>query len=122
MIFNKTVKVGDRMETSAAYQMNFEHRKKLKKVFDWDKAAKLIKEHNALNASAGLQEDWEWHSDAIYIDGKPKFNCSIHLSSTWATPALCINGIFFDCYIIENQTKYNCDTVWPESSLNILIK
>ena len=28
------------------------------KVFDWDKAAQLIKEHNPKEAIAGLSEDW----------------------------------------------------------------
>jgi hypothetical protein len=29
------------------------------KVFDWNKAARLIKEHKPVYAGAGLRDDWE---------------------------------------------------------------
>ncbi len=40
------------------------------KVFDWDKAAKIIKELQPKKASAGLAEDWDCTSMDIFVDGK----------------------------------------------------
>ena len=42
------------------------------KVFDWNRAARLIKDNNVKTASAGLKGDWEWTGGTIF-DGRPLF-------------------------------------------------
>lgn len=110
------------MDTMLAFAMGEANRGKEKKVFDWDKAAKLIKNSKCDYAAAGLAEDWEYTGDTIYKDGKPYIDkySTIYLASTWATPVLIIDGDETDCYIMEHETKWNADTKWPKSALDIL--
>ena len=92
-------------------------------VFDWHKAARLIKEHNANNASAGLSGDWEYTGDEIFTNGQPNTDSFTYLSSTWATPEIEIDGDIMDCYIMQSESpngEWDSDTKWPESALNIL--
>ena len=92
-------------------------------VFDWNKAARLIKESKTDYASAGLDEDWEWTGGVIYENGEPVRDAYTYLSSTWATPKLCINGNFIDCYKMAHEVpNWNAETKWPESALKILNK
>jgi len=60
------------------------------KVFDWDKAATMIREYGVKEASAGLSEDWEWTGGKILSDGKPvpRNETYTFLASNWATPAI----------------------------------
>lgn len=37
------------------------------KVFDWNRAARLIKDNNVKTASAGLKGDWEWTGGTIFV-------------------------------------------------------
>ncbi len=100
------------------------------KVFDWVKAAKLIREHcmigklfNAgVEVSAGLQEDWGYTSGAIFRDGNivKKEDTYVYLSSSWATPIIDIDGEEFDCWILKGDSKYESDTYWPSEAENLL--
>lgn len=95
------------------------------KVFDWDKAAKIIKESGATSASAGLSGDWEWTGGDIFEDGKPvdKAKTYTYLSSNHATPELCVDGDHTDCYKMENEANgWDAHTYWPQSALDILNK
>lgn len=56
------------------------------KVFDWDRAAQLIKDRKPKEAIAGLSEDWFWTARTIFFDGKPVIHGGTYLASTWATP------------------------------------
>ena len=58
------------------------------KVFDWDKAAQIIKEKNPEYAEAGLFEDLEYTCGLIYKNEKPVYDSYTYLASTWATPVL----------------------------------
>lgn len=90
-------------------------------VFDWDKAARLIRASGAQEARAGLQNDWEYTGGTILRDGEPVLDPGTYLASTWATPELEINGVVEDCYRMESEAPgWNSGTVWPESALNIL--
>lgn len=109
------------MNTIAAFAMGKANRGNEMKVFDWDKAAKLIKEHKPDYASAGLDEDWEWTGGEIYSNSKPVTDEYTYLASTWATPAICIDGDFIDCYKMEHEVPdWDAETKWPESALKIL--
>lgn len=91
------------------------------KVFDWDRAAQLIKENGYKDASAGLQSDWEYTGGDIFINGKPDMKSYTYLASTWATPEIEIDGEVYDCYKMKSQTlNWDAHTKWPESALNIL--
>ena len=94
-------------------------------VFDWDKAARLIKERKAKEASAGLSGDWEYTGGTIFEDGKPNMEDYTFLSSTWATPEIDIDGIVHDCYIMASKVpiswgKEYHSIKWPKSALKIL--
>lgn len=97
-------------------------RGQLQKTFDWDKAAKILKERNVKDASAGLLEDWMYTSGIILEDGKPKKEYT-YLSSAWATPVLEIINEddaeeLIECYV-EGDCKFDSDTNWPKSSRDI---
>lgn len=106
-----------------AFMYGEANRGKEQKVFDWEKAARIIKERGATEASAGLSGDWEYTGGEILRDGKPvpADDTYVFLSSTWATPELEIDGETIDCYKMESETPgWNSGTYWPEEALNIL--
>ena len=95
------------------------------KVFDWNKAAEIIKDRQPSEASAGLIEDWGWTGGEIYRDGKPvpKEETYTYLGSDWATPVLVINDDeVIDCYVRVEEVTADCHagTYWPQSALDIL--
>lgn len=93
------------------------------KVFDWDKAAQIIKERKPESADAGLMEDWFWTADCIYENGKPLTEgSSAWLASFWATPVLKINSEIIMCYKTDSEApEWSACTNWPESALQILM-
>ena len=92
------------------------------RVFDWDKAARLILERKPSCAIAGLSKDMEWTGGIIYQDGEAISDTYTYLSSTWAKPVLLLNdGEEIDCYIMESDTKWDARTKWPQSAINILL-
>lgn len=109
------------MDSMSAFAMGEANRGKPLMVFDWHKAARLIKERGARSASAGLSGDWEYTGDAILEDGEPLESGYTYLSSTWAEPELVIDGGDpIPCYIMEDETEWDHNTFWPESALEIL--
>ena len=111
------------MDTIIAFAMGETNRGNELMVFDWEKAAMLIKERNATEASAGLSGDWEYTGGRILTNGKPvkKEDTYCYLASTWATPEIKIDGIIIDCYKMESETPgWDSDTFWPKEALNIL--
>jgi len=102
------------MDTMSAFANGQANRGKELMVFDWHKAAKLIKESGAKEASAGLAGDWEYTGGTILEDGKP-MNGGAYLASTWATPEIEIYGVTQDCYIMQSeQPTWDAKTNWPE--------
>lgn len=89
-------------------------------VFDWDKAANLINEHQPDIAFAGLESDEEYTQGVIYKENMPIHDEYTYLASTWATPQIVLDGIAHDCYVMESETEWGPDTKWPESALNII--
>lgn len=99
-------------------------------AFDWDKAAKIIKEalksDKNLIAEAGLQGDWEYTGGVIFKKGKPVSDSYTYLSSNWANPTLSIeysNGFEkeFDCFVKQGENgRFDEDSKWDEESLEIL--
>jgi hypothetical protein len=93
---------------------------KEKRVFDWISAAKKIKEKNPQIAQAGLQGDFEYTSGTIYEDGQPLRSVSCYLASNWATPILVMDDEVYECFLMEEQTEYDQNTMWPEEALTII--
>ncbi len=97
--------------------------------FDWDKAAQIIKEkyldHKDLVAEAGLQGDWVHTGGIIFEENKPTNNNYTYLSSNWATPTLILNyngeeQEEIECYTIEENSRFDSDSKWDETSLELL--
>lgn len=113
------------MDSMSAFLMGEANRGKERKVFDWDKAAQLIKEKNAKHAAAGLSQDWEWTGGDILRDGKPvaREETYTYLASTWATPQLEIDGEVISCFRMESEVPgWDSGTYWPDSALAIIGK
>ena len=90
------------------------------KVFDWNKAARLIKKTGCKHAEAGLSEDWEWTGGTIFDDGAPVMDEYTYLASIWATPVIRIDDEDVECWKLESKTAWDADTKWPQSALDIL--
>ena len=109
------------MNNREAFMMGLANHGKEMMVFDWDKAARLIKERKPECASAGLRNDWEWTGGTIYEDGQPVMDDYTYLSSTWAVPELNMDGEIVECFRMEHEVpEWNSDTKWPKSALDIL--
>lgn len=111
------------METMKAFAMGQANRGKEMMVFDWDKAAKIIKEVGAKSAQAGLSEDWEWTGGPILKDGQPvkEEDTYVYLCSTWAHPVLMIDGESFPCHCMESDApNWNKQSYWPDAARAIL--
>jgi hypothetical protein len=74
------------MDSMTAFSMGEMNRGRELMVFDWDKAARLIKDSNCNSARAGLRSDWEWTGGSIFENGKPDKSDYTYLASTWAVP------------------------------------
>jgi hypothetical protein len=92
------------------------------RVFDWNKAAEMIRDHKPNVAVAGLQNDMEYTGGEIITDGKPNIEDYTYLASNWATPVLVLdNGSEIDCWMYEDESPgWDAHTKWPESALKIL--
>lgn len=91
-------------------------------VFDWDEAARLLKQMDAQNAEVGLESDWDWTAGNIFKDGKPILPAewSPYCASIWATPQIRIDGYVIDCWKwAEDTDGWNAQTYWPDSALEI---
>jgi len=108
------------MDTLKAFAMGQASRNNRARVFDWNKAAQIIKECQCKTASAGLSGDWEWTGGEIFTNGKPNLEDYTYLASTWAMPEIEIDGKVFPCWVYEDQSDWNSHTKWPESALKIL--
>lgn len=111
------------MDTLSAFARGEANRGKESMVFDWNKAAHLIKERNAKYANAGLEGDWEWTGGNIWDVSKGGIveDDYTYLSSTWATPEIEIDGETEDCYLMQSQTEnWDSETKWPDSAKAII--
>ena len=110
------------MDTMAAFMMGQMNSGKEKKVFDWDKAAEIIRKQKPQSASAGLQGDFEWTGGVIYSDGVPVTDEYTYLASTWATPILVLDdGEEIPCYRMQHEVPaWDSGTKWPYSAVEIL--
>lgn len=108
------------MDTATAISFGIANRGRPERVFDWNKAARIIRERRPRAAYAGLAEDLADTFSVLYVDGEPLEDMGGYLASTWATPQLYLDGDSVDCWPWEHETEWDADTRWPESALNIL--
>ena len=111
------------MDTMSAFAMGEANRGKELMVFDWERAAQIIRERGSMSASAGLSGDWEFTGGEILRDGKPmsRKDTYTYLASTWAIPELEIDCEIIECYRMQSKTPgWDSDTFWPEEALKIL--
>ena len=111
------------MDILQAFIMGEANRGKEMKVFDWVKAAELIKAHNPDIAEAGLAEDWYATGGEIFARGEiiPEDKTYVYLTSTWATPVLRLDGQEFDCWKKESELpNYEQESYWPKNAMAIL--
>ena len=92
-------------------------------VFDWDKAANLIKKRKAKRAYAGLEGDWKdtfgiiWDSSS----GGIVDNARMFLASTWAKPSIELESNTYPCFRMKSETPgWDELTVWPDSARAII--
>lgn len=109
------------MDTLTAFSRAIAARDREHMVFDWVKAAKLIKERKPTLAQAGLQGDWEWTGGTIFEGGKPVLDSYTYLSSNHAAPEIDLDGDRFPCYCMQSdQPTFGSGTKWPAEALAIL--
>lgn len=98
-------------------------------VFDWDKAAKTIKEylknHPDLIAEAGLQEDWDYTGGIIFSNNEPISDTDTYLASNWAVPTLILSWDNkeqeeIECYCIKENSRFDKNSKWDDESLKLL--
>lgn len=109
------------MNSVLAFMLGEATRQKPLMVFDWNKAATLIKERKPSVACAGLSNDWEWTGGTIFENGKPNLESYTYLASTWARPELELDGESFACWVYQTESpEWDSGTKWPQSALDIL--
>ena len=115
------------MDTLSAYMLAQANLGKERKVFDWDKAARIIKERKPKWAVAGLANDFENTAGTIFEDGYPIGDSYTYLMSNWATPTLQLCTGYgekpeaVECYLMESEAHgWDAKTKWPKSALDIL--
>jgi hypothetical protein len=109
------------MDTLMAISRRFAAEGNKLRVFDWDRAAQLIRKRKPNKAYAGLGLDWEYTGGLIFSQGEPVKNSYTYLSSNWAIPELDMDNEIIECWKYENETDgWDSDTKWPESALKIL--
>lgn len=111
------------MDTLLAMMMAERARGREPMVFDWQRAARRIRETGARDARAGLRGDWEWTGGLILTDGRPlsREESYTYLASIWAVPELEIDGQVEECYRMRGQTPgWDANTMWPEEALREL--
>lgn len=94
-------------------------------MFDWDKAARLIRERNMAVAHAGLQHDLDWTGGVILKDGEPvpAAKTYTYLASNWAIPVLYAHEGEHEteCWAWQEDTPgWDAHTYWPASARAIL--
>jgi hypothetical protein len=93
------------------------------KVFDWEKAARIIAKKKPASADAGLAGDWDWTAGTVYRNGEPVLDSCCFTYSTWATPSLQLDDSLkkIPCWRWSGRGEIDSETsVWPSGALSVL--
>lgn len=113
------------MDTFSAFARAQANKGNEHKVFDWEKAARLIVERKPATVRAGLCCDWEYTGGDIYRDDAPvpKDDTYTYLASNWATLEIEIDGDTQDCWrYAKDSPGWDAGTYWPAEAMAILAK
>lgn len=109
------------MDTLSAFAMGEAHRNDPLMVFDWNKAAEIIRDTQPKEAFAGLDSDFEYTAGYIWRDGKPVKDDYTYLASVWAEPLLVADNVVYKCWKFFDDTPgWGSATKWPDSALEII--
>tara|TARA_R110000744_G_scaffold113959_6_gene213218 strand:+ start:1045 stop:1386 length:342 start_codon:yes stop_codon:yes gene_type:complete len=108
------------MNAATALRLGALNRGKEMMVFDWDKAAQMIKETQPSSVRAGLDGDMAYSGGLIFEDGKILDDRYLYLASTWAVPILVMGNHKVECYVMESTTEWDEFTKWPDSARKIM--
>lgn len=111
------------------------------KVFDWCKAATILKERDPHAAHAFLNKQRDTTRGRIWLNHQPCTEDDTLLASRWDTPMLEIDCVATECYvdpmqiekefqkerlpdgtvtILPRKAEWGMHTLWPDSALRIL--
>lgn len=119
----------DPREERKKHELSYANRNEKLKVFDWHKAAHLIREKQPHEARAGLAGDWVFSNVLIYQEGEipedavdEKGFGYFYLCSNWAVPTLELDGEQQECWVSGDERPEWEDghTFWPQSARDIL--
>lgn len=111
------------MDTLSAFAMGEVNRYKPMMVFDWVRAARIIKERKPKTACAGLRGDWEYTGGEIYANRAPvpAEDTYVYLASTWAVPEIEVDGDVEECYKMQSDVPgWDAKTYWPAEAKQII--
>jgi hypothetical protein len=91
------------------------------KIFDWIKAAKIIKENNIQNASLSLDVTFD-NTILILQNGKPLEITDNKFLFTGLNPVLINNdsGEIIDCFFSINEQDVGYDTIYSSRSTDLI--
>ena len=91
------------------------------RVFDWNKAAEMIRDKEAKYAEAGLGGDWGNTGGVIFNDGHIVTDEYTYLKSNWAEPQIMLDGNNpIPCWVYADTVSWDAHTKWPDSAKDIL--
>lgn len=99
------------------------HEKNERRVFDWNKAAQILRDRKTLTCKACIIEDYDETVGSILIDGEPALDFKFpYLSSCYGTPCIVFEDCdFVPCWIPQSESPdWTGYTYWPESARCIL--
>lgn len=109
------------MDTMSNYMRGVANRGRALRVFDWNKAAELLRNFDSGTAKAGLADDWGWTAGRIWEDGTAVIGEYTYLASNWATPILLLpDDTEVECWVWHGDTGWDADTQWPDSARALL--
>ena len=93
-------------------------------VFDWEKAAEIIRDRKPQFAVAGLYGDYAYTSGVIWQNGKIATAEFTYLASKYAKPMLILDyEEAIECYKMESETPgWDAYTRWPEAARLIVME
>jgi hypothetical protein len=91
-------------------------------VFDWERAAKLMKAYDGENVRAGMKNAWtDFYDNAGFIlkNGEAVNEAGI-VASYNATPTIEIDGRLFPCFRWADESDHSAS--WTDAAVEIMLE